>query len=206
MQLNTTVRHSSTLAWKIPWRRSLVGHSPWGCKELDMAERLSLSLSLGPMDYSPWNSPGQDTGVGSLSLLQGIFPSQGLNPGLTHCRWILYQLSHKGSPYTLKVKVKLLSPVRLSVTLWTVACQAPPPSTGFSRQGYCSPPGSSVHGIFQARILEWVVIFFLQGIFLTQGLKSGLPHCSQTLNPLSHQEIPLYILKWLKRKRHTVKF
>ena len=48
--------------------------------------------------YSPWNSPGQNTGVGSLSFLQGIFPTQGLNPGLPNCRWILYQLSHKGSP------------------------------------------------------------------------------------------------------------
>ena len=47
--------------------------------------------------YSPWNSPGQNTGVGSLSLLQGIFPTQGSNPGLTHCRQILFQLSHKGS-------------------------------------------------------------------------------------------------------------
>ena len=40
----------------------------------------------------------QNTGVGSLSLLQGIFPNQGSNPGLLHCRWILYQLRHKGSP------------------------------------------------------------------------------------------------------------
>ena len=52
--------------------------------------------------YSPWNSPGQNTGMGSLSLLQGIFPTQGLNPGLPHCRWILYQLSQKGSPKTLE--------------------------------------------------------------------------------------------------------
>ena len=52
-----------------------------------------------PMNlYSPWNSPGQDTGVGSLSLLQGIFPIQGLNPGLPHGRQIFHQLSHKGSP------------------------------------------------------------------------------------------------------------
>ena len=49
-----------------------------------------------PMDC-PWNSLGQNTGVGSLSLLQGIFPTQGLNPGLPHCRQTLYQLSHKGS-------------------------------------------------------------------------------------------------------------
>ena len=48
--------------------------------------------------YSPWNSPGQNTGVSSLSFLQWIFPSQGSNPGLPHCRRILYQLSHQGSP------------------------------------------------------------------------------------------------------------
>ena len=48
--------------------------------------------------YRPWNSPGQNTGVGSLSLLQGIFLTQGANPGLLQCRWILYQLSHQGSP------------------------------------------------------------------------------------------------------------
>ena len=36
--------------------------------------------------YNPWNSPGQNTGVGSFSLLQGIFPTQGLNPGLPHCK------------------------------------------------------------------------------------------------------------------------
>ena len=47
---------------------------------------------------SPWNSPGPNTGVGSLFLLQGIFPTQGLHPDLLHCSQILYQLSHKGSP------------------------------------------------------------------------------------------------------------
>ena len=52
--------------------------------------------------YSPWNSPGQNNGVGSLSLLQGIFPIQGLNPGHLHCRWILYQLSHKGSSFCIQ--------------------------------------------------------------------------------------------------------
>ena len=48
--------------------------------------------------YSPWNSPGQSTGVGSLSLLQGISPTQGWSPGLLCCSWILNQLSHQGSP------------------------------------------------------------------------------------------------------------
>ena len=47
--------------------------------------------------YSPWNSPGQNTGVGNLSLLQGIFLTHGLNPSLPHCKWILYQLSYQGS-------------------------------------------------------------------------------------------------------------
>ena len=51
--------------------------------------------------YSPWNSLGQNTGMGSCSLLQGIFPTQGSNPGLPHCRWILNQLSHQGSPRIL---------------------------------------------------------------------------------------------------------
>ena len=62
-----------------------------------------MSDSLQPHGlYSPWDSPGQDTGVGSHSFLQGIFPAQGLNPGLPHCRWILYQLNHAGSPRTLE--------------------------------------------------------------------------------------------------------
>ena len=51
---------------------------------------------------SPWNSPGQNTGVDSLSLLQGIFPTQESNPGLLHCRQILYWLSHRTSPRTLE--------------------------------------------------------------------------------------------------------
>ena len=45
-----------------------------------------------------WDSPGKDTGVGSHSLLQGIFPTEGSNLGLLHCRQILYHLSHQGSP------------------------------------------------------------------------------------------------------------
>ena len=58
-----------------------------------------MGVSLRPHGlHSPWNSPGQNTGVGSLCLLQGIFPTQGSNPGLPHCRRILYQLSHQGGP------------------------------------------------------------------------------------------------------------
>ena len=57
-----------------------------------------------PVDYiySPWNSSGQNVGVGSCSLLQRTFLTQGWNPGLPQCRWILFQLSHKGSPSILE--------------------------------------------------------------------------------------------------------
>ena len=62
-----------------------------------------MSTSLRPYGlYSPWNSPGQNTGVGSSSLLRGIFSNQESNPGFPHCRWILYQLSYKGSPRILE--------------------------------------------------------------------------------------------------------
>ena len=59
-------------------------------------------LSCVQFSATPWNSPGQNTGVGSHSLLHGIFPIQGSNPGLLHYRQILYQLSHQGSPRILE--------------------------------------------------------------------------------------------------------
>ena len=65
-----------------------------------------------PMDYSPpdssvrGDSPGKNTGVGGRTLLQGIFPTQGSNPGLRHCRWIRYHLSHQGSSqYSTKTEL-----------------------------------------------------------------------------------------------------
>ena len=62
-----------------------------------------MSDSLWPRGlYSPWNSPGQNTGVGNLSLFQGIFSTQVSNSGLPHCRRILYQLSDQGSPRILE--------------------------------------------------------------------------------------------------------
>ena len=64
--------------------------------ESDSCSVVSESLQAHAL-YSPWNSRGQNTGVGSLSLLQEIFTTQGSNPGLRHCRQILYPLRHKGS-------------------------------------------------------------------------------------------------------------
>ena len=69
---------------------------------------VTQSESCDPMDCSPpgssvpGDSPGKKTGVGCHALLQGIFPTQGSNPGLPHCRWILYHLSHQGSPWILE--------------------------------------------------------------------------------------------------------
>jgi len=66
------------------------------------------------MDCSPpgssvhGDSPGKSPGVGCHALLQGIFPTQGSNPGLLHCRWILSCLSHQGSPRILEGNLSLL--------------------------------------------------------------------------------------------------
>ena len=146
-----------------------------------------LYLTLcNPMDCSPpvlclWHSPIKNTGVGSLSLLQGILPPQGLNPSFPNCRKILYCLllllllspfsrvwlcdpidsTPPGSPvpgilqntgvgchFLLQcMKVKSESEVAQS-------CPTP------SHSKDCSLPGSSILGVFQARVLEWVAIAF----------------------------------------------
>ena len=83
----------------VNWESSIVTYT----LKSESESHLVVSDSLRPHElYSPWNSPDQNNGVGSLSLLQGIFPTQGSNPGLPHCRRILYQLSHKGSPRMLE--------------------------------------------------------------------------------------------------------
>ena len=66
----------------------------WNISESESFSVMSDSLLPHGL-YSPWNSLGHNTGVGSLSLLQEIYPNQGWNPGLPHCRQILYQLSHQ---------------------------------------------------------------------------------------------------------------
>ena len=76
----TGEKHANLLTFRYLWKWKLLS-----------CVRLFVTL------YSPWNSPGQNTVVGSPSLLQGIFPTQGSNPGLSHCRWILYQLSYQRS-------------------------------------------------------------------------------------------------------------
>ena len=123
-----------------------------------------------PMD-SPRNSLGQNTEVGSLSLLQGIFPTQELNQGLLYCRWILYQLSYQGSPtfkmvHIKKKKILKKKELQVKMIIGYVSCSVK--SDSLWLQG-CSPPGSSVLGILQAKILEWVAIPFFRGSCWPRG-------------------------------------
>ena len=91
-------------------------------------------LTAAQWIYSPRSSPGPNTGVGSGSLLQEIFPTQGSNPALPHCRQVLYQLSHQGSPRILEWVVHMLfnSKVELKIPhfesgplskLWCYICE-----------------------------------------------------------------------------------
>ena len=65
-----------------------------------------VAISFTPRLLCPWNSPGKNTRVGCHTLLQGIFLTHGLNPGLLHCRQILYQLSHQGSSIASQLSIK----------------------------------------------------------------------------------------------------
>ena len=93
------------------------------------------SLSRVRLFATPWTPGssihgiflGKSTGVGCHFLLQGIFPTQGWNPGLPHCRQTLCHLSHQGSPYQLSDQIRSdqsLNHVRLFATPWTLALQA----------------------------------------------------------------------------------
>ena len=126
------------------------------------ASKVSVSLPVMPDSllphglqptrlFCPWDFPGKRTGVGCHFLLQMIFPTQGSNPGFLHCRQILYQLSYKESP----VESGTWSEVK-----WSEVAQSCPT---LCDPMDCSLPGSSVHGIFQAIVLEWVAISFSRG-------------------------------------------
>ena len=93
----------------------------------------------------PWTFPGKSTGMGCHFLLQGIFSSQGSKLRLLHCRQTLYRLSH----------------CQASVQFSSVPQSCPTLCDPMD----CSLPGSSVHGLFQARVLEWVAISFSRGSF-----------------------------------------
>ena len=95
--LVSAVLYFPEIPWSGMWMWMIPSLSFWRRKKKEKSASLSVvsnSLQL----YRPWNSPHQNTGVGSHSLLQGIFPMQGLNPSLPHCRL----MSHKGSPRILE--------------------------------------------------------------------------------------------------------
>ena len=141
------------------------------------------------------DSPGKNTWVGCHFLLQRIFPTQGSNPGLPHCRWILCQVSHQGSPCTTilcdKWYIRIVSDMCVHVGHSVMSNSCDPVK--------CSPPGTSVHGILQARILgSWVFLnsrvgcrFLLQRIFPNQESIPGPLHCRQVLYHLRHQGSPV---------------
>ena len=99
----------------------------------------------------PWDSPGKNTGVGCHALLQGIFPTQRSNPCLLHWQPDSLPLIHLGSPNTMLAAAAAAKSLQSCPTL--------------SDPMHCSPPGSSVHGIFQARVLEWGAIAFSNTMF-----------------------------------------
>ena len=155
---------------------------------------------------NPWDFPGKNTGVGCHFLLQEIFPTQGLNPGLSHCRQTFYRLSHQMHSKQYAKFTSSRQIIRINYSRWTdhpllwptlpsagcpwlfwnlgISVDSVPGSLAdpcFLTQGShfffvcvlvaqscptlcdptdCSPPGSPVHGIFQARVLEWVAISF----------------------------------------------
>jgi len=77
----------------------------------------------------PWDCPGQNTGVGFHFLLEGIFLAQGSNPSLLHCRWILYQLSHQGSPCF----GRLFLPNNVLLSIYYVPGSAPQAGKGYTQ-------------------------------------------------------------------------
>ena len=82
-----------------PWCESILG------LKVEAVQEKQVSLEWTETSGG-WNSPGKSTVVGSHSLLQGIFQTQGLNPGLLYCRQILYRLSLPGSPSSLEPLTK----------------------------------------------------------------------------------------------------
>ena len=98
------------IRWPKYWSFSLSVSSSSECCAVLCLVAQSCPTLCDPMDCSPpgssvhGNFPGKNTGVGGHVVLQGIFPTQGSNQGLQHCRPILYCLSHQGSPFPMNIQ------------------------------------------------------------------------------------------------------
>ena len=142
-------------------------------------EPRSPALQVNSLPAEPQRKP-KNTGLGSLSLLQGIFPTQGSNRGLLHCRQILYQLSQQGSQF-------------FRPEYWS-GCPFPSPRSSQSRDRTqvsalqadslsAQPQGNPKNtGVGSLSFLQWTVP--------TQGLNRGLLHCRQILYHLSQKGSP----------------
>ena len=127
----------------------------------------SPTLQADSLPAEPQGKP-KNTGVGSLSLLPRSFPIQELNQGFLHCSWTFYRLSYKRSPSTVRtVKAPNGSRAGKSPTRVKVKVKSESEVVQLCLTAYDSIdgnlPGSPVHGIFQARILEWAAISYSKG-------------------------------------------
>ena len=104
-----------------------------------------LALQEDSLPAEPSRKP-RNTGVGSLTLLQGNFLTQEQNQGLLHCRQILNHWATREALYVRESESEVAQP---GLTLCDPMV--------------CSSPGSSIHGIFQGRILEWIATSFSRG-------------------------------------------
>ena len=117
--------------------------------------------------------------MGSLSLLPRSFPIQELNQGFLHCSWTFYRLSYKRSPSTVRtVKAPNGSRAGKSPTRVKVKVKSESEVVQLCLTAYDSIdgnlPGSPVHGIFQARILEWAAISYSKGSFQPRDRPTSL--------------------------------
>ena len=132
-----------------------------------------MSYSATP---SPWNSPGQNTGVGKLSFLQGIFPTQRSNPGLLHCRQILYQLSHKGSPRILEwVAYPFSSGSSQTRNQTRVSCIA---DRFFTNLAIRKKSISLLISLGTSLVVQWLRLHtsLVRGVGLSPGWGTKIPH------------------------------
>ena len=103
----TAVQYRICYKCIIQWFTVFKGYTPfvkWSEKSLSHVQLFATSWTVACQAPLSWNSPGKNTGVGSHSLLQGIFPTQRSNSSLLHCRQILFHLSHQGSPFIVIIK------------------------------------------------------------------------------------------------------
>ena len=181
--LNPGLLYCTQILYCLSYREVPYLFYKWKYIPFDCAESFSGFQLCYPMDYSlsgssvHGDSPGKNTGVGCHALFQRIFPIQGPNPGLPHCRWILFCLSHQGSPEILE---------------WVAM-----PSCRESSQ---PRPRTQVSHIAVRFFTSWTTgkskntgvgsLSLLQGNFLIQELNLGLLQCRQILYQLSYLGSP----------------